>query len=102
MKATNVVLRNSTILKICVAIACSLALCTGAAQTASAELIFKIQDVTVHANGVSPTQRRSSRCPAANRFSSHDSAEQPHVGQCRIPADQSRRAASLLAPPRAK
>jgi hypothetical protein len=56
MKATNAVLRNSTILKICVVIACSLALCMGAAQTASAELIFKIQDTTVFSNGVGPTQ----------------------------------------------
>jgi hypothetical protein len=55
MKATKFVPRTATRVKICVAIACSLALCTAAAQTASAELIFKIQDTTVFSNGVSPT-----------------------------------------------
>jgi hypothetical protein len=55
MKATKFVTRNFTRVKICVAIACSLALAMGAAQSATAELIFKIQDTTVLANGTSPT-----------------------------------------------
>jgi hypothetical protein len=54
MKATKFVTRNFTRVKICVAILCTLA-CVGAVQSASAEIIFKIQDVTVDANGISPT-----------------------------------------------
>jgi hypothetical protein len=55
MKATHAVTRNPRVLKICVAAACSLVLLLGAIPTASAELIFKIPDVTVFSNGVTPT-----------------------------------------------
>lgn len=55
MKATNAVTCNARVVKICVAVVCSLALCAGFVQTASAELIFKIQDVTVNSNGINPT-----------------------------------------------
>jgi hypothetical protein len=55
MKATHAVTRNPRLLKICVAAACSLTLLLGTVPTASAELIFKVQDVTVFADGVNPT-----------------------------------------------
>lgn len=55
MKATNAVTCNARVVKLCVAVVCSLALTAGFVQTASAELIFKIQDVIVESNGINPT-----------------------------------------------
>jgi hypothetical protein len=54
MKATNSVIPSARLVRCCAKIAC-LALLITSVQTASAELIFKIQDTTVISNGVAPT-----------------------------------------------
>jgi hypothetical protein len=55
MKATYSVIRNTRLVRRCATIACMLVLLITSVQTASAELIFKIQDTIVVSNGVSPT-----------------------------------------------
>ena len=55
MKATYSVIRNTRLVRRCAAIACMLVLLITSVQTASAELIFKLQDTVVISNGVSPT-----------------------------------------------
>ena len=54
MKATYSVIPSARLVRCCAAIAC-LALLITSVQTASAELIFKLQDTVVISNGVSPT-----------------------------------------------
>ena len=55
MKATYSVIRNTRLVRRCATIACMLVLLITSVQTASAELIFKLQDTVVISNGVTPT-----------------------------------------------
>jgi hypothetical protein len=55
MKATYPVTRNTRVVRRCAAVACLFALLVTSAQTASAELIFKVPETVVIADGVNPT-----------------------------------------------
>jgi hypothetical protein len=55
MKATSFVIRNASLGRCCATTACLIVLLITSVQTASAELIFRIPDVTVISNGSSPT-----------------------------------------------